>query len=157
MLTILTHELIEELTEVIKAGNYVKTACDYMGLYEQTFYRWIKEGEKISKTVGDFKGEDAKNEYIEGLNNNEKLYYELYESIKRAKGKAIVRNVMVIQKASQKSWQAAAWWLERTNHKDWGRKDFIDMNANMNHNISDETVERWRKKLEDRINRKDED
>ncbi len=50
---------------------------------------------------------------------------EFLESIKKAKAKAVIRNVLIIQTAAKKTWQAAAWWLERSHHKDWGIKKQI--------------------------------
>lgn len=50
-----------------------------------------------------------------------------YERVEKACAEAEHRNVMVIQKASGKSWQAAAWWLERRNPEEYGRKDRVDV------------------------------
>jgi hypothetical protein len=90
-----TPELVNQLIKYIEAGNYNKTACDAVGIDEQTFYRWIKEKSEFS------------------------------ESIKRAESKAIIRNLTIIQLAAQKNWQAAAWFLERKDYERWGRKEQI--------------------------------
>ena len=90
-----TPELVSELIKYIEAGNYQKTACEAVGISEETFYTWMKEKPEFS------------------------------ESIKKAESKAIARNVMIIQKAAQTSWQAAAWFLERKDYERWGRKELI--------------------------------
>ena len=90
-----TPELVSELIKYIEAGNYQKTACEAVGLGETTFYEWMKEKPEFA------------------------------ESIKKAKSKAIARNVMIIQKAAQTSWQAAAWFLERKDYERWGRKELV--------------------------------
>jgi len=90
-----TPEIIQELIKYIEAGNYVETACDAVGISKDTFYRWMKEKSDFS------------------------------DAIKKAESKAIARNVMIIQKAAQTSWQAAAWFLERKDYERWGRKELI--------------------------------
>jgi len=71
---------------------------------EVTYYDWIKRGKA---------GEDP--------------FLKFLKSIKKARAKAVISNVLVIQTAGKKSWQAAAWWLEQTHHKDWGRKESIKL------------------------------
>jgi hypothetical protein len=90
-----TPELIEQLIKYIEAGNYYKTACEAVGLGESTFYEWLKE----------------KPEFL--------------ESIKKAEAQAIVRNLTIIQLAAKKNWQAAAWFLERKDFKNWGKKELV--------------------------------
>jgi len=42
---------------------------------------------------------------------------EFAEAIKKAETSVKARNIAIIQRAGEKSWQASAWWLER-KHKD---------------------------------------
>lgn len=59
----------------------------------------------------------------EGESNSEEEYVAFWNDIAKARADAIVRNVTLIQKAAQDgSWQAAAWWLERTAPSEYGRK-----------------------------------
>lgn len=88
-------ELVSELIKYIELGNYYNTACQAVGISKETFYTWLKEKPDFS------------------------------DSVKKAESKAIARNVMIIQKAASKSWQAAAWFLERKEYRDWGRKELI--------------------------------
>lgn len=90
-----TPELVEQLIKYIEAGNYNKTACEAVGLGESTFYEWMKEKPEFA------------------------------ESIKKAEAKAITRNLIIIQTAAQKSWQAAAWFLERRYFDLFGKKEKI--------------------------------
>jgi hypothetical protein len=40
----------------------------------------------------------------------------------------MLRNIGIIQTAAQNgTWQAAAWYLERTNPKKWGRHDTVEV------------------------------
>ena len=102
----LTPETLERLKDAIVAGNYIETACEYAGINRSTLYHWLSEAEKPR----------ARKEYL-----------ELKDTITRAKAEAIVRNVSHINSAAKKSWQAAAWWLERTQPKDYGRNQRVEL------------------------------
>ena len=47
--TKLTPELREEIVELLKAGNYIKTACAVVGINKTTFYQWLKKGKIFYK------------------------------------------------------------------------------------------------------------
>jgi len=85
------------LCEALRAGNTRAAAADYAGIGERTLYRWIRRGED------------------EG--NGE--YWRLWQAVKKAEADAEVRNVAIIQQAAKKTWQAAAWWLERRRPSRW--------------------------------------
>jgi len=102
MKTKLTPELQEQIIKIIKAGNYIKTACEAVGIDESTFYKWGKRAGK-----------------------KEEPYFQFFQSVKRAESEAIIRNVITIQNAAKKSWQAAAWFLERKDYERWGRKELV--------------------------------
>ncbi len=72
-----------------------------VGISEQTYINWMNWGEKGRKG----------------------LYFEFFESVKKAEAQAVARNVTVIQTAARDSWQAAAWWLERKHPGEWGKKE----------------------------------
>jgi hypothetical protein len=88
-------ELVEQLIKYIKAGNYVQTACDAVGISKETFYTWRKEKPDFS------------------------------DAIKKAESEAIIRNVITIQNAAKRKWQAAAWFLERKDYERWGKKELV--------------------------------
>lgn len=98
----LTEELIEQAVKLIEAGNYQKHVAQALGVSEETWYRWMREGEQRKSA----------------------LKRKFYEEIKKAEARAVARNVALIQKAAQDgNWQAAAWWLERKYPDEWGRKE----------------------------------
>ena len=94
-------EITDEIIECVRIGNYITVAAQACNVDETTIYKWIKEGEQ---------GKDK-----------EKI--EFSNAIKRARAEAEMRNVKIIKEAALETWQAAAWWLERTNYNRWGRKD----------------------------------
>ena len=102
----------QRLIEALTAGNYMNIACQYAGIGESTVYRWLA---------------DARDE-LAAINSGEKpdpdkaRLIEMADQIDSARAEAETRNVFMIQKAAKEgTWQAAAWWLERTAPKRWGR------------------------------------
>lgn len=104
----LNEEFIKQAVKLIEAGNYQKHVAQALGIHEDTWYRWLREGERAKSGIK----------------------RRFYESIKKAEARAVLRNVAKILQASQEgNWQAAAWWLERRYPDEWGRKDKLDMNT----------------------------
>jgi hypothetical protein len=91
----------EQFLQLLRAGNYVETACDYTGISKSAVYAWM----------GEAKGADAR-----------PVVTDFVDAIKEARGFAQASNVQIVMRAAHSGhWQAAAWWLERTNPKQWGR------------------------------------
>ncbi|MBT2601816.1 hypothetical protein J7E55_01915 [Bacillus sp. ISL-53] len=103
--TKLTPKLIVDAAKLIKVGNYVVAVCEYLGIDESTWYRWMRDGEH-AKT---------------GLKR------EFYKTIKKANAEEEIRLIADLQKIAQVDlkWQALAWILERKYPERWGRKDKI--------------------------------
>jgi hypothetical protein len=51
---------------------------------------------------------------------------EFSAQVRKAEAKAEYRCVIKVM-FGQPGWQAAAWWLERKWHEDWGRRERVDM------------------------------
>jgi len=106
----LTKEIQKQIVEILEAGNYQKTAYESLGIPESRYFHWLKEGEKAESKEGK-------------LTKKEEKYIEFLESIKRAVQVARQVNLAVIRKAAKEgSWQAAAWFLERTDFDEFGNK-----------------------------------
>lgn len=95
----------EDLLKHIRAGVPYRFACEAVGVPYQTYAEWLRQGAK-QKTG---------------------MYIEFAEAVQQARGEAVSRNVAIIQTAAKKSWQAAAWWLERSHPTDFGRPDRRDI------------------------------
>jgi len=105
--TKLTPTTQDRIIELVKAGNYAETAAQVAGIDESTFYRWMQQGE----------GEKARHPY-KGFR----------KAILEAKAESEARMVMVIQKAGfDGSWQAAAWYLERTKQNKYGKQNKVEL------------------------------
>jgi transposase-like protein len=104
---------VKLLIQALQGGNYVDVACQYAGLAPSTVYRWVERG----------RNERDRLEAGQPPTPSETPYVELCESVGRARAQAVVANVTVIQQAARAgTWQAAAWWLERSMPNQYGRK-----------------------------------
>jgi hypothetical protein len=52
----------------------------------------------------------------------------LSEHIKKAESDAELEMVKIVRTQAKKTWTAAAWWLERKNPKNWGKREQTDLN-----------------------------
>jgi hypothetical protein len=85
-------DVVQRITQALRAGNTRRASCAYAGISEDTFAVWLKDIPEFS------------------------------DSIKKAEGDAEVRNVAIIQRAADTTWQAAAWWLERKHKAEWSSR-----------------------------------
>jgi transposase-like protein len=107
--TKLTDDVQKRVLDALRSGNYMETAARYAGIDESTLHRWIARG----------KEDDA-----------EEPYREFCKSVERARAEAEVRNLHLIQSAAQGgTWQAAAWFLERSFPGRWGRREKVEMSG----------------------------
>ena len=101
----LTPEVQDRIVQAIQAGNYLEVAAQYAGIGTTTLYRWLQQAE--DPTADD-------------------MYRQFRDAVESARSAAEVRNVALIQKAANDgTWQAAAWYLERTSWQRWGRRTMV--------------------------------
>ncbi len=92
------------LCQWLKKGCSFKDACAMEGISYETFRTW--QGEKsVFSPVGHSSLQRAKADV----------------AIKKAEIECKVARIQTTLKASDKSWQAAAWWLERRYGDEYGR------------------------------------
>src|SRR5262249_54121524 len=102
--TLLTPEVQRHVCDAIAAGNTRHDAAEYAGVGESTLRSWLARGRRQRRGK----------------------YRTFLAAVKKAEADAVVRNVAIIQKAATKTWQAAAWWLERKRGEDWSQtKDLV--------------------------------
>tara|TARA_R110002110_G_scaffold100479_5_gene256010 strand:- start:1316 stop:1783 length:468 start_codon:yes stop_codon:yes gene_type:complete len=91
-------EITSLIVSAILAGSYVETASALAGISKDTFYNWLKKGAAAQSGV----------------------FFEFSDAIQKAMAQAEMNDLLVINKAAQRSWQAAAWKLERKYPNRWG-------------------------------------
>ena len=99
--TKLDPQTTERLLEAFKLGQTsITMACAYAGIGERTYYTWMEKGD-----------------------TGEEPYAQFRQDIEKARADAVMTNLVVIRKAAAEgTWQAAAWWLERSMPQQYGRK-----------------------------------
>ena len=99
--TKLTPAVQERIVQAISAGNYQDVAARYAGINPATYYRWMADAE----------ADDAPD-----------ALREFRDAVESARAGAEVRAIALINRAAQDgTWQAAAWYLERSHPHRWGR------------------------------------
>lgn len=94
-----TKAVVEAICLALQDGLPFESACEFGGISKQTGYDWLKRG-----------------------NNGEEPFLTFSDAVKKAQAIGEYALVHIVQSASVKSWQAAAWLLERRFPDRWGRK-----------------------------------
>lgn len=116
--TLLTDEVRERIVSAVAGGAYFDDAAQFAGITERTFYNWIRRG-KDAQEIMEAGGE---------IPDSEIPFLQFLQEVERARANAVMRNLTLIQTAaSNGSWQAAAWYLERTNPRKWGRHETYEV------------------------------
>lgn len=106
----LNDELIKKAHFLISEGHYAVVVCSYLGISEKTYYEWLKQGK------------------IDTEKNKESIFSKFFQSIKEGESKAEIRHLQTIARAaSEGTWQASAWFLERKHKDRWSTKQEIQL------------------------------
>jgi len=100
-------EIVDEICHHIELGVSNKDACQLADISEETLYKWIKEKPEFS------------------------------ERIKKAVSKRKQRLTALILKAGEKTWQAAAWYLERVHNKEFAKREIREHEFNPEEMLSE--------------------
>lgn len=118
----LTEKVISDLTLALSQGATYELACNYAGISYRSFRYWMKAGQELDEN-------DDINE--RKLKAEEKMVLQLFQEVKKAEGKAVIKWLLLIEKQAQEgNWQAAAWKLER-RYKDYARFNDDKFNEGM--------------------------
>lgn len=108
-----TPEITQQICQVLRAGNYICAACDYVGISERTYYNWITRGrEELDRIEASSNAKPR---------DSERVFVSFLHATTRAKASAEVESVARIRKAAEEDWRADAWYLERSHSDRWGR------------------------------------
>ena len=101
--TKLTPELQARFIQALRAGNWIDTCCDYVGIHPDTYYDWMNRAQ-------------------EGGARNQ-IYVDFAQAVKTAKATAEIESVARIRLAGSKgNLKADIFFLERSHPERWGKK-----------------------------------
>lgn len=117
----MTDALLTECVELILEGLPVNKTCDYLGIPEQTFYRWRTKGEKYLRDIAEGEKPD---------NPDHVLYGIFVQSVVRAKAEwqlGVIRRSMQTKSKHTSLWVRDMTMLERRDRANWGRSEQIQV------------------------------
>lgn len=115
---LLTPTTQERIVSAVRSGAYLDDAASLAGVHRATLFRWIAQGREAQEKL----------EAGGTLTDKERLVHDFCDAVETARAEAQLRNVAIIQKAANEgTWQAAAWYLERTNPRKWGRHETVEI------------------------------
>lgn len=109
-----TPNLIQEISQVLAAGNYICVACEYVGITQATYFSWVNRATAELERVEEEGGE---------VSEHEEIFVEFLKSATRARSSAEVQSVARLRKAGESDWKADAFFLERSFPDRWGRRN----------------------------------
>lgn len=95
-----SRDIQDRIVAALARGSYIETAVKAAGISRATYFRWLKAGREEAE--GPFR--------------------DFVEAVRQADAVGETALVTIIQTASSRWWQAAAWLLERKYPARWGRK-----------------------------------
>lgn len=96
----LTHALIEEIADVVRAGNFLDTAARFKGVSKVSFHEWMKKGHEQKRGI----------------------YRDFLNALEQAQAAADVRDHANITKAGARDWKASAEHLRLRHPGRYNRK-----------------------------------
>ncbi len=99
--TKLTKELIEIVKEYLKTGVFIKIICQFIGINRDTFYSWLKQGDKDKKE------------------NKITLYSEFSDTYKHNKDYGLIFHLENIQKIASKGNLKASIFYLKTRYPEY--------------------------------------
>jgi hypothetical protein len=114
----LTPQVHECIVECIKAGSYQVVAAHSAGIGMTTFRTWLERGEMEEARIAE--GFDP--------NPDEAKFLQFKKDVEIARAQAEIESVEVVRQAGRNgTWQAAAWYLERSFPQRWSKTSFEEI------------------------------
>jgi hypothetical protein len=109
----IAEDRMKSLIEALRNGTDLETACAFAEVSAPEVYRMLELGKYEAEKV--FAGSEPDPNMAPNL--------DLWQTLKKARADAIVKNVAYVQRAAKNgTWQAAAWWLERSVPETFGKR-----------------------------------
>ena len=111
---VLDPSLHRRIIDLVRAGNFPDTAAAAVGIERTTVWKWMKEGAALRRLV-------ENDGYIPRGHEIDLVSFS--NEIERASAESEARDVMLIGKAAEKDWKAAAHRLERRHRSRWSKEN----------------------------------
>ena len=98
----MTDARVGAILNALRHGCTRRAAAAVGGIAQRTFYNWLEADDGT-----------------------------LLQAVERAEGEAEAAFTAIVAESAPKSWQAAAWWLERRKFADYARHDKVDMSIDL--------------------------
>jgi transposase-like protein len=117
--TALTRDVHEQIVDAARAGAFMEDAAASAGVHKSTLYRWMELAEHDEAPVDDIRPENRA-----AREAHWRACRDLGDALKEARGQAVVDAHHAIRRAwtVEGTWQAAAWFLERTDPARYSRR-----------------------------------
>lgn len=113
---LLTAALQDQIVMHLASGAFYDETAAAVGIGRTTFYSWLERGRRARD-----KAENGGD-----LDPNEVAFHGFAEAVEQARGRAQVHAHATIRAAMPRHWQAAAWYLERTNPRRYARRTWSE-------------------------------
>ena len=111
-----THTYGSRILEALNAGAFLDDACAYAGISRTAAYESLTKGKDARALL------EEHDKTPEDLTDNQRAYLDFTNAVEKARATTTVQSLAVIRSAAAKgTWQAAAWYLERTHPAKYGR------------------------------------
>ena len=105
----------DRIIQALDAGAFFDDACAWAQVSRSAGYDWLARGKAAREEQ---EAEGPRHE----LSAADRAYMDFADAVEKARASATITNLAVIRQAAQNgTWQAAAWWLERTQPHKYGR------------------------------------
>ena len=111
--TKLTAKRLNAIVELLEEGLKINTISELLEIHRNTYLDWYGKGESIFGEIVQETKEESK------LSSEEKLFFKFYKETRKAKALFEQSRVKIIR--NSRSFQAATFFLERSNSEDWQR------------------------------------
>lgn len=146
----LTPDRQARIVRAIRDGNYASTAAQLAGITDRSFYNWMKIGQEATdacegwdEAVEKWNGlsypqrrrsPDLRPDWNDLPSEQEIIFFHFFREVKSAESYAEAQAIgMIQQAASDGTWQAAAWYLERKHKDRWGKTEKVTHEGSIGH------------------------
>ena len=105
------------------------------GISPSTYYDWLKKGAEEDSKQDEIKALGSGGSPLPAIEEDSDIelvyiYSEFSEAVARARAEAEGAHIKNIRRAADNgTWQASAWFLERSFPKKWGKRSTLDIDA----------------------------